>query len=413
MAEAVPAARVVVIGGGHGGGSAVAFLRQLHFAGAITLIGDETLLPYHRPPLSKGWLKGEVDGDSLALRPERFYAEANIHTLLDTTVAAIDRTARELTLRDGSRVPWDHLILATGARARPLAVAGAGSHGVLTLRSAADADRLKQAITPGMRLAVVGAGYVGLEAAASARALGADVTVIEREARVLARVASPPLSAFYEACHRAHGVAFELNAEVEAFEAHDNRVTGVLLRDGRVIPCDAALVGVGAIANDELAREAGLTCEAGVVVDLEGRTSDPAIFAVGDVTFRPMPLYERMARLESVPNAVEQARRAVCAITGATPPPHEVPWFWSDQYDVRLQIAGVPFEVDELVVRGDPASNKFAVFHLLGHRVRAVEAVNATAEFIIGKKLISAGTQIVPALLRDAAVSMKSLAAAA
>jgi 3-phenylpropionate/trans-cinnamate dioxygenase ferredoxin reductase subunit len=197
----------------------------------------------------------------------------------------------------------------------------------LTLRNAADAEKLKRAIVPGMRLVVVGGGYIGLEAAASARALGAEVVVIEREARVLARVASPPLSAFFEACHRGHGVRFELGADVDAFESHEGAVSGVLLRDGRVMPCGVALVGIGAIPNDELARDAGLTCEAGVVVDLDCRTSDPAIFAVGDVTYRPMPLYERMARLESVPNATEQARRAACAITGTAQPAHEVPWF--------------------------------------------------------------------------------------
>ena len=400
------------MGAGHGGGSAAAFLRQNGFTGSITLIGDEALHPYHRPPLSKAWLKGEADRHSLPLRSGSFYADSGITTMLATRAVAIDRPSREIVLDDRERIGWDALILATGARARTLPVAGATSSGILTLRDAADADRLKAVLGPGRRLAVIGGGYIGLEVAASARSLGADVVVIEREARLLARVASPPIAAFFEACHRARGVAFELGADVDGFESHEGRVSGVVLRDGRVLACDAVLVGIGAIPNDELARSAGLDCEAGVAVDLDARTSDRNIFAVGDVTFRPLPLYGRMGRLESVPNAVEQARRAACAITGAAPPADEVPWFWSDQYDLKLQIAGLPFDSDDLVIRGSPDARKFAVFHLRDTRILSVEALNAPAEFLVGKALVGSKVSVPRAALADPAMSIKAIAAA-
>lgn len=405
--------RVVIVGAGHGGGSAAAFLRQNGFTGSITLIGDEAFHPYHRPPLSKAWLKGEADRDSLPLRSEGFYADRAITTMLSTRAVAIDRASREVVLDDQKRIGWDALIVATGARARTLSVAGATSSGILTLRDAVDADRLKAALGPGRRLAVVGGGYIGLEVAASARALGADVVVIEREARLLARVASPPIAAFFEAYHRSRGVRFELGADVDGFELHGGGVSGVVLRDGPVLACDAVLVGVGAIPNDELARAAGLDCEAGVVVDLDARTSDPHIFAIGDVTFRPLPLNGRMGRLESVPNALEQARRAACAITGAAPPADEVPWFWSDQYDVKLQIAGLPLDADELVIRGSQDANTFAVFHLRGARILSVEALNAPAEFSAGKVLIGSRVPVPRAALTDSTISMKAIAAAA
>ncbi len=255
--------KIVILGAGHAGGSAVAFLRQFGWPGAITLIGAEPIPPYHRPPLSKAWLKGEADAASLALRPEAFYADNAIELRLGTIAAGIDRTAKTLALATGETLAYDHLILALGARARRLAVPGAGLAGVLELRTAADADRLKAALGPGRRLAIVGGGYIGLEAAASARALGAAVTVIEREPRLLARVASPELSAFFQDFHQAKGVRLELDAGVSGLEGQGGHVAAIRLADGRTIPCDAALIGVGAIANDELARGCGL--------DLPGR----------------------------------------------------------------------------------------------------------------------------------------------
>ncbi|PXA93515.1 ferredoxin reductase [Caulobacter sp. D5] len=411
MVESDPKAKVVIVGAGHAGGSAAAFLRQYGHEGPIVLIGEEPLLPYQRPPLSKAWLKGEADADSLALKPQEWYAEANVALRLQGVATSLNRGARTVTLASGEVISYDFLILATGARARELPIPGADLAGVLALRTAADAEALKAALGPGKRLAVVGGGYVGLEAAASARALGAEATVIERESRVLARVACETLSTFFQDYHGARGVKFELNANVEAFEGQDGRVTGVRLKGGEVVACDAALVGVGAHPNVELAQDAGLECTGGIVVDLEARTSDPHVFAIGDVAHRPLPVYERQFRLESVPNALEQAKQAAAAIVGRAGPPPELPWFWSDQYDLKLQIAGLPFDADSTIVRGDVAAARFAVFHLKGDLVQAVEAVNAPPEFMAGKQLIAKRTPVSKTKLADPAISMKEVAA--
>jgi 3-phenylpropionate/trans-cinnamate dioxygenase ferredoxin reductase subunit len=404
-------ARVVIVGGGHAGGSVAALLRQYGHQGPITILGEEPLAPYQRPPLSKAWLKGEADAEGLLLRPDSFYAEHDITLRLGARAVALHRGPRTITLEGGEAVVYDILVLATGARARPLPIPGADLDGVLSLRTVADAERLKAVLGPGRRLAVVGGGYVGLEAAASARSLGAEAVVVEREARVLARVACEPLSRFFQSYHQARGVAFELDAEVDAIEGRGGKVVGVRLKDGRVLAADAALIGIGAIPNVELAQDAGLECVGGVVVDLRARTSDASVYAVGDVSHRPMPLYDRMFRLESVPNALEQAKQAACDITGRPPPAPEAPWFWSDQYDVKLQIAGVPFDPDAQVIRGDPASARFAVFHLKGDRLQAVEAVNAPAEFMMGRSLIVSGRPVSRERLADPAVSMKEVAA--
>ncbi len=404
-------AGIVIAGAGHAGGSAAAFLRQYGWKAPITLIGEEALLPYQRPPLSKAWLKREATADNLALRPGRFYTQQAIATRLGTRVTAIDRAARRLALDDGTTVPYDRLVLATGASPRRLGLPGEALRGVLALRSASDADALAAILAPGRRLAIIGGGYIGLEVAASARALGASAVVIEREARVLARVAGQALSAFLEARHRAEGVELLLEAAVEAIEGEAGAASAVLLRDGRRIPCDAVLVGIGAVPNDALAVACGLEAGGGITVDLAARTSDPLIHAIGDCTRRPLPLYGREARLESVPNAIEQAKQAAADICGRAAPIPEVPWFWSDQYDLRLQIAGLAFDPAEAVVRGDPEGGSFAVFHLAAdHRVLAVEAVNAPADFMAGRILVSKQRQVAPNLLRDAAMPLKDLA---
>jgi 3-phenylpropionate/trans-cinnamate dioxygenase ferredoxin reductase component len=403
---------IVIAGAGHAGGAAAAMLRQLGWQGAITLIGEEPIPPYQRPPLSKAWLKGEATAESLALRPASFYPTATIDLRLATQVTGIDRAAKTVALSDGTAVAYDYLILALGARARRLPLPGIELPGVLELRSAADADRLKAALHPGTQLAVIGGGYIGLEAAASARALGAQVTIIERESRVLARVACPILSDFFQSFHRKQGVVIETDAQVVAFEAADGRVAGVRLGDGRLIRCDTALVGVGAVANDDLAQAAGLSCDNGIAVDLAARTDDPAIFAIGDCTRRPLPLYDRMGRLESVPNALEQAKQAASLICGKASPAPEVPWFWSDQYDLRLQIAGLPFDATEIAVRGDIDAGKFALFHLTGDgTVQAVEAVNASTEFMGGRRIIARRKRLARARIEDMSVSMQELAA--
>ncbi len=405
------AAHVVILGAGHAGGTAAALLRQYGHEGPITLIGEEPIPPYQRPPLSKAWLKGEADADSLALKPLEFYAEHNIDFRPNVRAVSLNRGAKRVALSDGSSVGYDLVIIATGARAIALPIPGANLKGVMFLRTAADAETLKATVGPGQRLAVVGGGYIGLEVAASGRALGAEVVVLERESRLLARVACETLSTFFKDQHEQHGVTFELNATAVEFEGKDGHVTGVKLDDGRTILCDAVVVGVGAAPNDEIARDSGLDVARGVVVDLDARTSDLAIFAIGDVAHRPMPIYDRMFRMESVPNALEQAKQAASAITGRPQPAGEVPWQWSDQYDLKLQIAGYAFDVDEVLVRGDPASAKFAVFHLKGDLVQSVEAINSPPEFMMGKQLILGRRPVSKARLADPSISMKEVAA--
>jgi len=403
-------AHVVIVGAGHAGGTAAALLRQYGHKGPITLIGEEPIPPYQRPPLSKAWLKGEADAESLALKPLDFYAENEIDFRANTRAVGLDRATKTVQLSDGSSLTYDHLILATGSRAIHLSIPGSDLRGILALRTAADAEQLKRELGPGLRMAVVGGGYIGLEAAASARALGADVVVLERESRLLARVAGETLSNFFQARHEAQGVDFELGASVSAFEGRNGRVTGVQLADGRVIPCDLVLVGVGVIPNDDLAKIAGLEVNRGIVVDLEARTSDPAIFAIGDVALRPMPIYDRMFRMESVPNALEQAKQVASAITGRPAPSGEVPWQWSDQYDLKLQIAGYNFDSDQELVRGDPATGKFALFHLKGDQIQCVEAINSPPEFMMGRQLIGNRKPVDKTRLADPTISMKEVA---
>jgi len=402
------APKVLIVGAGHAGGSVAALLRSQGFEGSIVLVGDEPVAPYQRPPLSKAWLKGEADLESLLLRPESFYPDHDIDLRTGVRVVSISPAHHTVTFADGAVQTWDRLILATGSVSRRLALPGADRPDLIELRTLADAERLRSSLGPGRRLAIVGGGYVGLEAAASARALGARVVVLERADRVLQRVASEPLSAFFTARHVAEGVDVRTGVDVAGFEDG-----GVRLADGKRVAADAILVGIGALACDGLARTAGLACDdgpgGGIVVDETARTSDPAIYAIGDVTLRPIPTHAVHLRLESVPNALEQARQAACAITGRPPPAPEVPWFWSDQYDIKLQIAGLPQEGDRRVVRGDPATGRFAVFHLSGDRIVCVEAANAPPEFMAGRQLIARRTAVDADRLTDPTVSMKAV----
>lgn len=401
--------RVLILGAGHAGGAAAATLRQFGHEGPILLVGEEPHLPYQRPPLSKAWLKGEAGPEDLFLRPASFYAEQGVEVRLGVRADAIDADARTVAFADGSTETFDVLILATGSVSRALPLPGAGLPGVLALRSMAEAEALKARLTPGARLVVIGGGFVGLEAAASARALGCEAVVLERAPRLLSRVASAPVSDLLATRHGAEGVAVHTGVDISAIETDGDRLQ--VVHSGGVETGDVVLVGVGADACDALARSAGLACDGGVVVDGQARTSHPAIFAIGDCTRRPVPaLGEGLFRLESVPNALEQAKQAAAAITGRTAPPAEVPWFWSDQYDLKLQMAGLPVGADRTVVRGDPAAGNLAVFHLKGDRLVCVEAVNAPAEFMGGRQLIARATPVDAEKLADPAVSMKTVA---
>lgn len=381
---------ILIIGAGHAGGAVAANLRQAGSDAPITIIGDEPHLPYQRPPLSKAWLKSDVAFSAVGLRPESYYAQRGISLRLGARAASIDHTARTVTLANGETLAYGTLILATGTRARRLGLPGEDLPGVHVLRTIADADRIKAALIAGQRLVVIGGGFIGLEVAASARLKGMEVLVIEREPRILARVVSPPVSSFVQQFHERHGVTFRLETGIAGFEVHEGHVIGVTLGNGEIAAADMILVGIGAVPNIELAAAAGLDCNNGIAVDLEARTSDPNIFAIGDCTERPLAHYGCRVRLESVGSALEQGRQAAAAITGTKPPAPEVPWFWSDQYDMKLQMAGLPFGATRTEVRGDIAGGKFAVAHLDdAGRLRAVEAVNFPAEYMAARAAIT------------------------
>lgn len=398
---------VVIVGAGHAGGAAAGFLRQYGYTGAITLIGSEPYLPYQRPPLSKAWLKGAASLDDLYLRGENFYPDQQIATTLNERVNAISRE-NTLVLTSGRTIAFDHLILATGSKARPFDIQGTHTVPYHLLRTLDDAERLKAALQPGHRIGLIGAGYIGLEVAASARHLGCEVTLFERESRILARVASQALSQFYTDTHLARGVRIVTEAFVSELSLGEGDEKIVHLEDGRTHAFDLLLVGIGALPADDLAQGAGLVCANGTVVDEEARTSVTNIFAIGDVTSRTLPFYDGRFRLESVPNALEQAKQAAAAITGYKPPVVETPWFWSDQYEYKLQIAGLLRPDTRSVVRGDSATGAFSVFHLDGdNRLKTAECVSRPADFMAAKLLIAKGVALDDAVVADAEASLK------
>lgn len=399
--------RIVIIGAGQAAAQAVATLRAEGFAGSLCVVGDEPFPPYQRPPLSKAYLAGIFERERLFLKPESFYAQSGCELALGVTATAVDRCARRVKLADGRALSYDRLLLATGSRARRLAVGGAGLSGIFHLRGIADVDSLREAFAGGGRLAVVGGGYIGLEVAAVAARQGLAVTVFESLDRVMARAVSPDVSAFYEGVHRQAGVRFELNTAVERFDG-THRLCAVHA-GGKSFEADCALVGIGIHPNVELAQTAGLACDDGIVVDEFARTADPDIFAAGDCT-RHVGRDGAPIRLESVQNAIDQARHAALAILDRPTPYREVPWFWSDQYDLKLQIAGLGHPGDVCVRRGDPATRRFAVFHLREGHVAAVEAVNSAPEYIVGRKMIATNAVVDAAKLADPAIVMKSLA---
>jgi 3-phenylpropionate/trans-cinnamate dioxygenase ferredoxin reductase subunit len=397
--------RILIIGAGQAGVQAVASLRAEGFEGALTLVGDEAFPPYQRPPLSKAYLAGDFMRERLFLKPEVFFAETRCDLRTNATAERIDRAGRLVHFADGTVEAYDRLLLATGARARTLAVPGAGLPGVHYLRGIADVDGLRPLFRPGARLAVIGGGYIGLEVAAVAAKHGLDVTVIEAAPRVMMRAASPQISAFYQQVHRAHGVKFLLGAGAKSI-AGESKAEAVVT-DAGAVGCDIVLVGIGVWPNVELAEAAGLACDNGIVVDEYAATSDAAIFAAGDCTAHPGFAGGRL-RLESVQNAIDQAKHAALAMLGRPKPYREVPWFWSDQYDLKLQIAGLARSDDVAVQRGNPETRKFSVFHLRDGVVAAVEAVNAAPDYIIGRKLVGAQARIAPERLADMSVPIKS-----
>lgn len=405
--------RIVIIGGGQAAAQACASLRLFGFEGDITLIGEEAALPYQRPPLSKAYMKGELAEERLYFKPESWYQDQNIDTMLSVRATRIDRSAQTVELEHGGSVSYDALIIATGSRPRALPVEGADLDGVFDLRDLADVERIRPRMIAGQKLVIVGAGYIGLEAAAVARQMGLEVTVLEMESRVLARVTSPIMSAFFEAEHGRQGVNVRTETRLSALAGSEGKVTKAVLSDGTELAADMVLVGIGILPNVELAEEAGIACSNGILTDRDARTNDPRVFAAGDCAARLLVHYGRKGRLESVHNAIEQGKLAAAAIMGKPRPAEDCPWFWSDQYDLKLQIAGLSQDYDETVVRGDIDARKFAVFYLRNGKLIAVDAINSPPEFLASKKLIMAGASLAPATLSDTSQSMKEIAAAA
>jgi 3-phenylpropionate/trans-cinnamate dioxygenase ferredoxin reductase subunit len=400
---------IVIIGAGQAGAQAVISLRAEGFTGPITMIGDEAYAPYQRPPLSKAYLMGTFERARLFLKPESFYAEAGCDLIVNTSVTALDRAAKTVTLSDGRVLPYSQLLIATGTRVRPIPCPGANLSGIHYLRSIADVDGLQSVFHSGKKLVVIGGGFIGLEVAAVAAKHGLDVTVFEALERVMARAVSKPISDFFESAHRAAGVKLITGMGVEGFEGED-AVSGVRA-GGTLYPADIVLVGIGVLPNVEIAAAAGLECKNGLVVDKHCATNDPAIFAAGDCTWHEGKDGAWM-RLESVQNAIDQAKHAAAAMVGKPKPYAEVPWFWSDQFDLKLQIAGLARAGDVIVVRGEPASRKFSVFHLRDGVLVAVEAVNAPADYLVGRKLIGEGARVAPERLADISIPIKNVAQA-
>ncbi|MBF6137165.1 FAD-dependent oxidoreductase [Nocardia puris] len=380
--------RALIVGTGHAGVQLAASLRQEGWTGEIVLIGEESTLPYHRPPLSKAYLAGKSTLDGLAIRSAEFYAKQGIR-LLAATVEAIDRSAGHLLLSTGDALPYDKLALCTGARPRRLSAPGADLAGVYYLRTAADVEMIREATSPRRRAVIVGGGYIGLETAASLRALGLEVTVLEATERVLERVTAPQVSAFFARIHRESGVHIRTGALVEALSG-DSRVREVVLASGEAIPADLVIVGIGVEPNTELAAAAGLAVDNGVVIDDQTRTSDPDIVAAGDCASHTMARYGRRIRLESVPSAGEQAKVAAATVCGKSKKIAALPWFWSDQYNLKLQIAGLNTGYDEVVLSGDPTLDRdFTCFYLRAGELIAADCINRPRDFIYSKRVIT------------------------
>lgn len=399
--------KVVIAGAGHAAGQLVASLKQQKFAGQIVLVGDEPYLPYQRPPLSKKFLSGDMPAERLYLRPKSFYDDPQIELRLETLITEIDRDRKTLKTDSGD-IAYDTLVLALGSRVRRLTVEGADLDGVHYLRSIADVEGIHSELQHKKNAVIVGAGYIGLEVAAVIHQLGLEVTVVEMADRVMSRVVSPEISDFYQIEHTTQGVKLRLSTGIAAFRG-DGRVSAVETADGELIPADFVVVGIGIIPNTELASDAGLTVKDGIVVNDQCQTDDPNIYAVGDCTAHPNSIYDRQLRLESVHNALEQAKTAVNNICGKETHYSQVPWFWSDQYDLKLQIAGLSAGYDDIVIRGNPADRSFACLYLKDGKLIATDAVNSPKEFVQSKALIAARTVVDREKLADTEVPLKEL----
>jgi 3-phenylpropionate/trans-cinnamate dioxygenase ferredoxin reductase component len=398
---------VVIIGAGHAGFQVASSLRQSGFSEPIALLNDEGHLPYQRPPLSKAYLKGTGGPDSLMFRPEKFYQDQKIDLIADRAVS-IDRAARKVALASGRLLDYCHLVLATGARNRLLDIPNANLDSVRYLRTLDESQSLRDHIAPGQRVVVIGAGFIGLEFAATARAKGLEVDVVELGTRVMARAVTAEISEFFQSRHTAAGIRIHLGVQVTSIESDGRKVTGVSLSDGRHMPADLIVVGVGVLPNVELAAEAGLKVAAGIVVNDHLLTSDPDISAVGDCALYESLRFGGSLRLESVQNAADHGRCVASRLTGDARTYDGLPWFWSDQGPDKLQIAGLTTGYDSVVVRGDRAQNAFSAFCYKGGQLVGIESVNRAGDHMFGRRLLGANGSISPAQAADAGFDLKS-----
>ncbi len=402
---------IIIIGGGHAGAQAAASLRSDGFDGKVTLVSAEREIPYHRPPLSKGFIKAELD-ELQELRPAAFYEKNAVDLVLGAEVTAIDRDASRIRI-GGDSLPYDGLVLATGARVRVPPVPGVDLENVFLLRTAGDARRLKQRFAIAKDVVVVGGGFIGLELAATARLLGKTVTVLEAAPRLMGRVVAPAISSYFLDLHRAMGTTVRLETPVHGIIGENGRAVAVETLSGERIPADTVIIGVGVVPNVELAEAAGLAISNGIVVDEAMRTSDPNIVAAGDaVSFHHWAL-GRPVRLESVQNAVDQAKTGVATLLGKAEPYRAVPWFWSDQGDAKLQMVGLSNDADSSVLRGRPEDGSFSVFHYRGDQLVAIDSVNRAADHMLGRRMLGSGFQLDKAVAADESADLKKLVLAA
>ncbi len=401
---------VVIIGAGEAGGQTAISLRQQGFQGRVIVIGDEAYVPYERPPLSKAFLARETEMERMYMRGADFYPENKIELRLSTYVESIDRVGKSVTLRGGEKIAYDKLMIATGGRVRKMTCPGAELPGVHYLRNIDDVMGFRDEVQAGKNIAIVGGGYIGLEVAAVATKRGCNVTVIEATERVLSRVTSPEMSAFYTDVHTREGVKIITSATVTSFSGN-GRVEGVVCSTGQTIPADLVIVGIGILPNVEIAKAIELPLDNGIIVNEFAQTEDEHIYSAGDCTNHPNDLLGRRLRLESVPNALSQGKAAALHMLGKPEKYSEIPWFWSDQYDLKLQMVGINDPGDQIVIRGSMTERKFSACYLRGGVLVAVNAVNMSKDFLQSKKLIAAKAKLDPLKLADASVALKDLAA--
>ncbi|MDA7601247.1 FAD-dependent oxidoreductase [Gammaproteobacteria bacterium] len=399
---------IVVIGSGQAAIQAVMSLKRNEFTGSIKVIGEEDHLPYQRPPLSKDFLLEEYKPERVSLKKKEFYEENGVDLILGKRAESIDTILKEITLSDENKIRYNQLIIATGSRVRKLNVPGSDKKGIYYLRDLDDANALKQRLKKNKKMVIVGAGYIGLEVASVAASLGVEVTVIEMANRVMNRTVDPIISSYYQKLHESHGVKIHLDNGLKAFEGGDS-VNAVLCSDGLLLEADLVVIGAGVLPNQEIAIEAGLECNNGIMVNEFGETSTAHVYACGDCTNHPNKGLNTRLRLESVHNAMEQSKTVANTIMGNKEPYDQVPWFWSDQYDHKLQLVGISGDHDEVVMRGLESEQKFLLFYLKNSELIAVNAINSSKEFLICRKLVANKVKISSDVIKDQSVNLNDL----